>query len=155
MPVYGNGVGEAISRGRSALEGVYPVDPEVVVALAIQGDGEALAQLVAGERDRAKVESLLQAAGGQLSGPAVYRIAFERRRVADDLLAGAYWTGRPVRWTEPLGRLLSPAHRPWSVLISISGSTSLLGSSVRHAGGSDRDRAVRAADRPCQAPVQW
>jgi ferrous iron transport protein B len=109
MPVYDNGVGEAIARMRTALAGDYPVDPEAIVALAIQGDAEALARLVAGEGDRAKVAALLRSAGGQLNGPSVYRVAYERRRLADELLAGAFATpgAERSRWSDRLGRILS------------------------------------------------
>jgi len=109
MPAYTNGVGQAINRTRAALTGVYPVDAEAIVALAIQGDAEALARLVAGERDAARVESLLAAAGGKLDGPAVYRVAYERRRVADELLVDAFSTPQAARsrWSDRLGRVLS------------------------------------------------
>jgi ferrous iron transport protein B len=109
MPVYENGVGEAITRTRNALAGVYPVDPEAIVALAIQGDAEALALLAKGERDPAKVDTLLQAAGGQLNGPAVYRVAYERRQAADELLTGAFATpgAERSRWGDRLGHFLT------------------------------------------------
>jgi ferrous iron transport protein B len=109
MPAYDNGVGEAIARTRGALSGVYPVDPEAIVALAIQGDLEALSRLSHGEGDPARVDSLLLAAGGRLNGPAVYRVAFERRRLADELLAGAFEApgAERSRWADRLGRVLS------------------------------------------------
>ena len=109
MPTYSNGVGQAITRTRESLTGVYPVDPEAIVALAVQGDREAFARLCEGEGDAARVEALLEQAGGRLDGPAVYRVAYERRRLADSLLCDAFSTpqaDRP-RWADRLGRVLS------------------------------------------------
>ena len=109
IPSYPNGVGKAIDRTRAALTGVYPVAPEAVVALAIQGDQEALTRLVAAEGDAARVQALLEVAGGTLEGPAVYRVAYERRRAADALLAGAFVSPErpPSTWQDRLSRLLT------------------------------------------------
>ncbi|NJD10569.1 MAG: ferrous iron transporter B, partial [Gemmatimonadetes bacterium] len=109
LPVYHDGVGEAIACTRAALAGVYPVAPEAIVALAIQGDADALARLARGERDGDRVAALLAAAGRHLRSPAVYRVAYERRRVAVELLADACGTpaaGRS-RLADRLGRLLA------------------------------------------------
>src|SRR5690606_12542550 len=109
MPTYSNGVGQAITRTRAALTGMYSVDPEGIVALAVQGDREAFERLCAGERDVGRVEALLAQGGGRLDGPAVYRVAYERRRVADSLLENAFSTphaDRP-RWADRLGRILA------------------------------------------------
>lgn len=109
MPIYSNGVGQAITQTRAGLTGVYRVDPEAVVALAIQGDREAYAKLCEREGDAAKVDALLQAAGGTLNGPAVYRVAYERRRAADALLQDAFATpaADQPRWVDRLGRVLA------------------------------------------------
>lgn len=109
MPAYTNGVGQAITRTRAALAGAYAVDPEAIVALAIQGDREAFARLCDGEGDATAVEALIEQAGGKLDGPAVYRVAYERRRIADGLLADAFSSpdmDRP-RWVDRIGRVLA------------------------------------------------
>jgi ferrous iron transport protein B len=109
IPSYANGVGHAIEETRAALTGAYPVAPEAVVALAIQGDSEALARMVEAEGDEARVQALLQQAGGTLDGPAVYRVAYERRRVADRLLDTAFVSPEraPTGWQDRLGGLLT------------------------------------------------
>jgi ferrous iron transport protein B len=108
-PVYPNGVGKAISQTRSALRGTYPVAPEAIVALAIQGDLEALERMVAAEGDGERVRQLMTKAGGTLDGPAVYRVAYERRRVADRLLGDAFTSPEraPSSWQDRLSRLLT------------------------------------------------
>ena len=50
-PVYGNGVGSALRTLRDRLRGVYPVDPAVWAALALQGDAEAVTALARAEPD--------------------------------------------------------------------------------------------------------
>jgi hypothetical protein len=119
------------------------------VALAIQGDTEALARLAEGERDGAKVDRLLQAAGGRVSAPAVYRVAYERQRFADELLADAFaapGTERS-RWSERLGGFLSRPATGVPVLVLRPSGSLQRRPPARHAG-PDRDPALRGAHRP-------
>jgi len=121
LPAYENGVGEAIAQVRGALSGRYAIDPEALVALAIQGDEEARGRLAAAEDDGDRVDALLELASGQLQGPAVYRVAFERRRLADELLANAFATPQAERsrWAERLGHLLSRPGTGLPVLVLV------------------------------------
>ncbi|HUH11570.1 MAG TPA: ferrous iron transport protein B [Longimicrobiales bacterium] len=108
-PPYANGVGAAIESVRSVLGGDYAVAPVSLVALALQGDAEAEAALLAAEGGGAeRVRAALAAAGALLEGPGAYRVAFERRRSAEAVLAGVVrqGSGRPPLG-EWLGRALS------------------------------------------------
>ncbi|MDP3910972.1 MAG: nucleoside recognition domain-containing protein, partial [Gemmatimonadales bacterium] len=71
------------------LARLYPVDPAVFATLALQGDAAAAAVLARGEPDggRAVLAAARDFAAG-LGAPAPYRVAVERQRSAEALLAG-------------------------------------------------------------------
>lgn len=109
-PVYGNGVGTAFRSVRERLVGVYPVDPLAFAALLLQDDPDALAAVRLAEADggRTAVETAARSAAG-FDAPARYRIAVERQRAAEELLADVVTA--PARrhggWADTLGRLLA------------------------------------------------
>jgi ferrous iron transport protein B len=119
LPAYQNGVGHAIDHvaaatdagGRSTqdrLTSVQPVHPTALIALALQGDEEVLARL-RHDTDSRLVDDAIVAAQSHLNGPPVYRVAFERRRMAQELLTDALLsrgTPRPA-WLDRLGSLLT------------------------------------------------
>ncbi|HLG05180.1 MAG TPA: nucleoside recognition domain-containing protein, partial [Gemmatimonadales bacterium] len=109
LPAYGNGVGAAIDSLGEKLVGNYPVDPAALAALLIQGDPDAAVAIAAAEADggRGALRAASELAAG-LGAPAPYRIAVERQRVAEDLLAGLVTrTASPAgRRTDWLGRAL-------------------------------------------------
>ncbi len=86
---YENGVGRAIERVGERLAGVYPVRPEALAALLIQGDDEAVAWVVAAEPDggRSALDELVLATA-EFSDATVYRVAYERHRESERLLEG-------------------------------------------------------------------
>ncbi|MGH7520756.1 MAG: ferrous iron transport protein B [Gemmatimonadales bacterium] len=87
-PVYGNGVGTALRTLRERLRGVYLVDPAVWAALALQGDAEAVAALARAEPDGGRlILATARDLAARLGAPAPYRVAVERQRAADALLA--------------------------------------------------------------------
>jgi ferrous iron transport protein B len=108
VPVYGNGVGHAIEHIAARLGADGPGSPRALIALALQGDDEAVSRLrtASGRED---VADIVRADAPDLRGPAVYRIAFERRRVAEELLGGVVQSrgAAPSVWVERLGTLLS------------------------------------------------
>ena len=109
-PLYGNGVGTALSSLRERLTGKYPVDPAALAALLLQGDGTAAEVIARSEPDggREAVALSRELAAG-FGAPAQYRIAVERQRAADLLLEGLIRTdrGRSVEWADRLGRWLA------------------------------------------------
>jgi ferrous iron transport protein B len=137
-PVYGNGVGTALQSLRGQLRGVYPVDPAVFATLALQGDAEAARLLARGEPDggRAVLAATRQFAAG-FEAPASYRVAVERQRAAEALLAGVVSGGRPDRagFREWLGRALTrPALGiPFLLLVLFAGLYLFVG---RFGGGT-------------------
>ncbi|HEY0810650.1 MAG TPA: ferrous iron transport protein B [Longimicrobiales bacterium] len=87
LPVYENGVGEAMGNVRARLRGVYRVDPTALVSLLLQGDAETVALIQAAEPDAgADALRAAETAIVHFGGPAPYRIAVERQRMADRLL---------------------------------------------------------------------
>jgi ferrous iron transport protein B len=119
-PSYENGVGHAVNRvaawtdtdGVQLRDRIVPrvdrVAPEALIGLALQGDTEAVDRL-----QRAApvldVEAIVRGAELDLNGPPVYRVAFERRRMAQQLLDGVLLsagTDRPA-WVDRLGALLA------------------------------------------------
>ncbi len=108
-PVYANGLGEALAGLAERLPGEYGSDAMALLTLALQGDEVARSALHAGASVGPEaVDGALEEARGSLGGPAVYRIAFERRQTAAALLRDAYGDGRqaaPLR--DALGRLLA------------------------------------------------
>jgi ferrous iron transport protein B len=89
QPRYSNGVGAAIDRVRGHLAGVYPVDPTAYAALLVQGDpevGEVVARLEADAGEAALREA--ESATAEFAEAAVYRVAYERHRVAERTLSG-------------------------------------------------------------------
>ncbi|CAN5781929.1 ferrous iron transport protein B [soil metagenome] len=119
LPRYQNGVGHAIDaigsvidpdgrRVRDRLRHVDLVDPTALIALALQGDQESLARLREGA-DAGRIDAAIRNAARDLNGPAVYRVAFERRRMSQELLHGAVQSpgvARPA-WVDRFGALLS------------------------------------------------
>jgi ferrous iron transport protein B len=119
LPVYENGVSHAIERvgatagadGRAVRDRLRAVDrvaPTALIALALQGDEEVLARLRQ-DTGGIDVDAAVHAARQHLNGPAVYRVAFERRRMSQELLLGALQSGgveRPA-WVDRFGGLLS------------------------------------------------
>jgi ferrous iron transport protein B len=108
LPRYGNGIGHIIDVISERLGPLYVDDPHALIVLALQGDGEALSRLgeAAGGTD---VAALVHEEEDDLRGPAVYRVAFERRRVAQDLLRDvvqAPGADRPA-WLDSLGNVLA------------------------------------------------
>jgi ferrous iron transport protein B len=108
LPSYANGVGHALESVRERLRRVDVMDPTAVIALALQGDQEALGRL-AERAPGSDVGGIIREAGAVLEGHAVYRVAFERRRIAQELLSGALLARgeRRAAWVESLGRALS------------------------------------------------
>ncbi|MFO7894244.1 MAG: ferrous iron transport protein B [Longimicrobiales bacterium] len=93
-PEYSNGVGEAITRVRGKLSGIYPVDPTVFATLMIQGDPEAAEWVAEAEPDAGDgVIAELEAATAEFADTAIYRVAYERHRAAEKALAGAVTGG--------------------------------------------------------------
>ena len=109
-PVYGNGVGTALKSLCGALVGVYAVDPAVLASLLLQGDAEATAWARAAEPDGGggAVATARRLAAG-FGAPAAYRVAVERQRAAEDLVAGLVSDAqnRGAPWVEWLGRALA------------------------------------------------
>jgi ferrous iron transport protein B len=118
LPVYLNGVGEAIAGARGRLAAVYPVDPTALVALALQGDEEAIRSL-AEQSDGEAIPSADETTR-RLGGPAAYRFAFERRRVVGEVLDGVVTDparSSPLR--DRLGRLLARPLTGFPVLLLV------------------------------------
>jgi ferrous iron transport protein B len=92
-PPYGNGVGTAVRELVTQLRGTYPVAPAAVAALLLQGDDEAAAAARRAEPDggRAVLAQAAAAAAG-FGAPGAYRVAVERQRAADALLASVVET---------------------------------------------------------------
>jgi ferrous iron transport protein B len=109
LPVYGNGVGHTIDRISARIGPIDLEDPHALIVLALQGDDEAVARLAAAVENGTDVAAAVQAEGDDLRGPAVYRVAFERRRVAQELLRGVVQSPgtEPPAWVGTLGRLLA------------------------------------------------
>ncbi|HSJ06996.1 MAG TPA: ferrous iron transport protein B [Longimicrobiales bacterium] len=108
LPVYGNGVGHAIERVGERIGPIEILDPRALIALALQGDGESVARLRGASRN-VDVEPILREEEAGLRGPPVYRVAFERRRIAQELLDGVVQsrgTDRPA-WVDGLGAALA------------------------------------------------
>jgi ferrous iron transport protein B len=121
-PVYDNGVGEAIADVRERLEGVYPVDATALVSLLLQGDTETAALIKASENGSgAGVLEAADAAIARLGGTSSYRIAVERQRMADRLLADLVDRGnaKEIGWRERAGDLLATPLVGFPVLIAI------------------------------------
>ncbi len=110
LPVYANGVGRAIQHVRSAVWAPYHVEPTVLAALFIQRDVEAIALVEAQETDGgARVRTHAEQLAAQLGDSIPYRVAYERRRAADLVLAGVVDAGaaRRTPLADRLGRLLA------------------------------------------------
>jgi ferrous iron transport protein B len=108
LPVYGNGVGHAIQRVGERIGPIEILDPRALIALALQGDAEAVARL-RGAAGGVDVEPILREEEAGLRGPPVYRVAFERRRIAQELLDGVVKSrgmDRPA-WVDVLGAALA------------------------------------------------
>ncbi|HSL70458.1 MAG TPA: ferrous iron transport protein B [Longimicrobiales bacterium] len=113
LPVYPNGVGAAIGAMRSELHGHYPVDPTVFASLYLQNDPEITERVAGAEPDggvRAR-EAVVRALAA-MRAPAGYRVAIERQRMSDDLLAGVV-ARPPVRGRELADRLGHAVAAPW------------------------------------------
>jgi ferrous iron transport protein B len=88
-PRYSNGVGDAIERVCSHLSGTYAVDPAAYAALLIQGDAEVAELVAAAESDAGEAAIReLETATAEFADTAVYRVAYERHRVAERALDG-------------------------------------------------------------------
>jgi ferrous iron transport protein B len=89
LPRYANGVGDAIDRVRERLAGVYPVAPAAYAALLVQGDPE-VAELVVGREPDGGAAAIreLESATAAFADAAIYRVAYERHRVAERTLDG-------------------------------------------------------------------
>jgi ferrous iron transport protein B len=88
-PRYSNGVGDAIERVCSHLSGTYAVDPAAYAALLIQGDAEVAELVAAAEADAGEAAIReLETATAEFADTAVYRVAYERHRVAERALDG-------------------------------------------------------------------
>jgi ferrous iron transport protein B len=108
LPRYGNGIGHIIDVISDRLGPLSVADPHALIVLALQGDSEA-AERLSDAAGGADVEALVHEEADDLRGPAVYRVAFERRRIAQELLQGvvqAPGSERPA-WLEKLGNLLA------------------------------------------------
>jgi ferrous iron transport protein B len=93
-PRYENGVGHAIEAVRDRLAGVYPVDPASLASLLIQGDAEAAEWVAAAEPDEgASAVHALETATAEFADTAIYRVAYERHRVAERILEGVVTGG--------------------------------------------------------------
>ncbi len=121
-PHYPNGVGDAVSRVRSRLTGSYGVHTQALASLMLQGDPGAAELAAAREPDggAAVLEEARQAAGS-LGGPAAYRVAFERQRVAREILEGVLWQTKPPHtlMADRLGRMLSRPLTGVPVLLAV------------------------------------
>jgi ferrous iron transport protein B len=119
LPAYENGIGHAIDRithtldtlgegGLDEMRTIDRLDPTALVSLALQGDAESLERL-RGTTPHVDVAAVVHAAGEELNGPAVYRISFERRRIAQGLLQGVVQSAGLVRpvWVDRLGAALA------------------------------------------------
>jgi ferrous iron transport protein B len=108
LPVYGNGVGHVVDRVADQLEPLHITDPHALIALALQGDEEAIGRLRDAAPDR-DLDAILGAEADALRGPAVYRVAFERRRIAQEMLDGVIEAPGTERsaWLDVLGSLLA------------------------------------------------
>jgi ferrous iron transport protein B len=119
-PLYGNGVAHAVEgvantadsdgrRLRDRIDArVERVEPAALIALALQGDAECQDRLQHAA-PLLDLEALVRDAQRELNGPAAYRVAFERRRLAQQLLQDVIRSSgqeRP-RWVDTLGRLLA------------------------------------------------
>jgi len=115
MPVpspvsYGNGIGTAMDRVEAALQAEYPVSTRALSSLLLQGDPGARERIEAGEPDGgAEVARVVDEATRALGGPGVYRTAFERQRVASELLEEVFRSPakQKKRRGERLGRWLA------------------------------------------------
>jgi ferrous iron transport protein B len=108
--------GELVDRLRQRVAGEYAIDPTVLISLAIQGDAEAARALGA---DGGLIP-LLEEVEAVLDGPAVYRLAYERRNAAELLLETVVSGGRTVSaGRDRLGRLLSRPLTGYPVLLLI------------------------------------
>jgi ferrous iron transport protein B len=119
LPSYENGIGHAMDRvchtldtlgegGLDQLRTIDRLDPTALISLALQGDAEAEARLQHAT-PHVDVGSVVRAAAEELNGPAAYRVSFERRRIAQSLLAGAVQSAgqqRPL-WVDRLGTALA------------------------------------------------
>jgi ferrous iron transport protein B len=110
----------------------------------------------------ADVEPILREEAGLL-GPPVYRVAFERRRISQELLEGVVQSPaleRPA-WLDRLGSLLARPLTGLPVLASssTSGCTSSSASSAPARWWTASRRALRRRDQPfferIFAPVPW
>ncbi len=119
LPTYLNGVGAVLDGAtRLRLANLYPVHPRALVALALQGDPEAVGMLREGQP--CEVLPSPEEAAQLLAGPPVYRLAFERRQLAQALLEGA--VEEPPRgreWVERLGSLLARPLTGFPVLLLV------------------------------------
>ncbi|HET9438629.1 MAG TPA: ferrous iron transport protein B, partial [Longimicrobiales bacterium] len=121
LPVYENGVGEAIAHVRNRLAGIYEIDPTALVALLLQGDQETSARIIAQEGDDSDALSIASEAVTHFGGPSSYRIAVERQRMADRLLEDVIDRGaaRETSMRDRLGDLLARPIVGFPVLIAI------------------------------------
>jgi ferrous iron transport protein B len=119
LPFYENGVGHAIERvchtldmlgegGLDDLRSVYRIDPTALIALALQGDAESIERLSAAT-PHLDVAAIVSGAAAELNGPAVYRVSFDRRRSAQQLIEGVVHAGAMERrvWVDRLGTALA------------------------------------------------
>ncbi len=114
LPAYRNGVGNLMTSVRDHLQGVYPVDPQAMVALLLQGDPEVAGMVAEAEPDGGEaVRASVAAATAELGSPVAYRIAYERRRVADTTLEDVIQRGGGPSspWLDRIGHALT---RPWT-----------------------------------------
>lgn len=113
LPVYENGVGEAIGLVRARMSAIYAVDATALVGLLLQGDSETAALIKAAESDDG-VSALAAAdtARAHFDGPSSYRLAVERQRMADVLVRDVIDRGasRGRVWRDRLSDWLST---PW------------------------------------------
>ncbi|HEY0670956.1 MAG TPA: ferrous iron transport protein B, partial [Longimicrobiales bacterium] len=121
LPVYENGVGEAIANVRNRLAGIYAVDPTALVALLLQGDQETSARISSQEGDNSDALNIADEAVTHFGGPSSYRIAVERQRMADRLLEDVIDRGaaRETSLRDRLGDLLARPMVGFPVLIAI------------------------------------
>lgn len=119
-PWYGNGAGQAVDRVADATDSdgiplrvhvrsrMDRVEVRGLAALALQGDNEVTARLQQAA-PLLDLEVLIASAAAELDGPAAYRMAFERRRAARQIMDGVIvqGAGRRAAWVDGLGRLLT------------------------------------------------
>ena len=113
-PAYQDGVGVALGTLRERLAGIYPVDPTAFAALLLQGDVEITERVRELEGENApEVLRTALTVGEALGAPAIYRVAVERQRAADALLAGVIRRGDTLarRRVDTVSRLLT---NPWT-----------------------------------------